>query len=166
MRRLFIESCIAALGVAILVAVSAFAQDPARLAQSTSAGADQPAKAEPQGHAVIIGCLSGPDAKGKFTLRSMTYRTGVEVVGPDDLKTDTGNKVKLTGLWKPGDQSADAGSAKKARKFQATEVEVMAPKCGAPSEKTPVSKEKQQRQEQKQKSAANPPATGTADTPK
>lgn len=159
MRRFLIESCIAALGVAIVVAVSVFAQDPARPAQSNSAAADQPANAEPQGHTVIIGCLSGPDAKGKFTLRSMTYRTGVEVLGPDDLKTDAGGKVKLTGLWKPGDPSAEASSAKKARRFQATTVEVMAAKCDAPSEKTPVSKEKQQRQQQKQKTNSNPPAS-------
>jgi hypothetical protein len=157
MRRLLIESCIAALGVAIVVAGPAFTQDAASVARSNSAAADQPA--EPQGHTVIIGCLSGPDAKGKFTLRSMTYRTGVEVVGPDDLKTDAGGKVKLTGLWKPGDQSADGSSAKKARRFQATTVEVMAAKCDAPSEKTPVSKEKQQRQQQKQKTNSNPPAS-------
>ena len=153
------KSYVAALVVTIVIAVPAFEQDAAGAALNAQAATDQPTKAEPEGHTVLIGCLTGPDAKGKFTLRSMAYRTGVEVVGPDDLKDDSGIKVKLTGLWKPGDQPADAGAAKKARKFQATAVEVMAPKCDAPSEKTPVSKEKQQRQQQKQKSSANPPAS-------
>src|SRR5271165_7454986 len=131
-----------------------------------------------KGHTTLIGCLSGPDKDGTYTLRSMSQRTGVEVFGPADLKSASGSKVKLTGSWKPGDQPVKAGSAKKAGRFRATDLEVMAATCEAPSEKTPVSKEKQQRQQQKQieqkieqqqqqqqkqDSSANPPASGDTD---
>ncbi len=53
---------------------------------------------------------------------------------------------------------------KEARKFQATEIEVLAQKCEAPSETTPVSKEKQQKQQQKQK--ANASTNGDSTSPK
>ncbi len=158
MRRFVLKSCIA-LAVTMLVAAAALPQSAASAAQSTSTSTDQPVKAEPQGHTVLIGCLSGPDGDGNYTIRSMTYRTGVEVIGPDDLRNVSGGKVKLTGWWKPSDQPAEASSAKKARKFQVTAIEAITPNCQAPSEKTPVSKEKQQRQQQKQKSSANPPAS-------
>jgi hypothetical protein len=143
---------ICTLAFAILIGMVAYAQDPATKSQDT--GADQAAKAaEPKSGTTLIGCLSGPDSDGKFTLRSMSHRTGVEVFGPIELKDDSGSKVKLTGSWKPLDQPAVKG--KEARKFQATEIEVLAQKCEAPSETTPVSKEKQQKQQQKQKSGAN-----------
>jgi len=151
------------LALAILVSALGLAQDK---------------PAEDKGHATLIGCLSGPDKNGNYTLHSMSYRTGVEVFGPDDLKSASGSKVKLTGSWQPGDQPVKAGSAKKAGRFRATDLEVMAATCEAPSEKTPVSKEKQQRQQQKQieqkieqqqqqqqkqDSSANPPASGDTD---
>src|SRR5271165_2562587 len=65
--------------------------------QDNSAGTtDQATKpAEPKGGTTLIGCLSGPDSDGKFTLRSMSHRTGVEVFGPGNLKDDSGSKVKL-----------------------------------------------------------------------
>lgn len=146
-------------------------------------GLAQDKPADDKGHATLIGCLSGPGKDGKYTLRSMSQRTGVEVFGPDDLKSASGSKVKLTGSWKPGDQPVKAGSAKRAGKFQATELEVMAATCEAPIEKTPVSKEKQQRQQQeqiehqieqqqhqqqqqKQDSSANRPASGDTSNPK
>jgi hypothetical protein len=116
--------------------------------------------AEPQGHTTLIGCLSGPDASGKYTLRSMEHRTGVEVFGSDDLKKGSGDKVKLTGAWKPGDKPAVKG--KESRRFQASEVEVTSETCQAPSEKTPVSKQKQQKQQQK----SSPPASGDTTPPK
>ncbi len=124
---------------------------PAQESDATSAGqAANPA--EPKG-TTLIGCLSGPDSDGKFLLRSMSHRTGVAVFGPDNLKDDSGSKVKLTGSWKPGDQPAVKG--KESRKFQATDIEVLAQKCEAPSEKTPVSKEKQQKQQQKSSGSAS-----------
>jgi hypothetical protein len=128
--------------------------------QDTSAAvAAQSSKpAEEKGGTTLIGCLSGPDSDGKFTLRSMSHRTGVEVFGPENLKDDAGSKVKLTGSWRPGEQPAVKG--KESRTFQATDLEVLAQKCEVPSEKTPVSKGKQQ----KQKSDAN--ASGDATTPK
>lgn len=108
----------------------------------------------------LIGCLAGPDKSGKFMLRNMNYRTGVEILGsPDDLKSDSGSKVKLTGQWQalaPAPASSTASSSTKMqsqsqskatpaqpmKRFQVTDIEVIAQKCQPPSEVTPVSKEK------------------------
>src|ERR1022692_1386316 len=99
----------------------------------------------------LIGCLSGPNADGKYVLTSMQHRTGVKVLGPDDLKHDSGSKVKLTGAWEASPQQQPHVNAKATRRFQTTAVEVLAQHCEVPSEKTRVSKEKQrQRQEQQQ----------------
>lgn len=143
---------------AILTSVGAHSQDNSAISTGQAAKST-----EPKGGTVLIGCLTGPDGDGKFTLRSMSHRTGVEVFGPENLKDDSGSKVKLTGSWKPSDQPTAKG--KESRKFQATEIEVMAEKCEEPSEKTPVSKAKQQKQQQKQKSSTNAPAGGDT-TPK
>ena len=149
-----------ALALAILISVPVFPQSTDTPARSA---ADQAAKpTEHKDSTTVIGCLSGPDTKGKYTLRSMTYRTGVEVFGADDLKIGSGSKVKLTGSWKPGDQPPVKG--RETRKFKASEVEVLAEKCQPPSETTPVSKEKQQQQQQKQKNSN--PATGGTTPPK
>jgi hypothetical protein len=154
---------IGAFALVILIGLQVFAQDTGAATQT--APADEAAKlADHKDGTTIIGCLSGPDTNSKYTLRSMTYRTGVEVFGPVDLKTDSGSKVKLTGSWRPGDQPKVKGQ--ETRKFRATQVEVLEQKCEAPSEKTPVSKQKQQRQQQKQKSSANPPASGDTTNPK
>lgn len=101
----------------------------------------------------IIGCLAGPDKDGNYTLRSMAHRTGVQVVGPEDLKNDSGSKVKLTGQWQALPASPEPGASSQpskeksgeARRFQASEVEVLAQKCKPPAETTPVSKEKPQK---------------------
>src|ERR1019366_826663 len=99
----------------------------------------------------LIGCLNGPNTEGKYVLTSMQHRTGVQVLGPDDLKHDSGSKVKLTGSWEASPQQQPHVNAKATRRFQTTAVEVLAQHCEVPSEKTPVSKEKQrQRQEQQQ----------------
>jgi hypothetical protein len=91
----------------------------------------------------LIGCLAGPDKQGKYTLRSMNHRTGVEVLGPDDLKKDSGAKVKLTGKWEaPSPSQQPANSSVEMRRFQVTDVEVMAKTCSVPAETTPVSKNK------------------------
>jgi len=93
----------------------------------------------------VIGCLSGPDKEGKYLLRSMHYRTGVQVLGGDDLKTDSGSKVKLTGQWEaPTSPVKDANAQGPMRRFQATQIEVLATKCGAPAETAPVDKMKKQ----------------------
>jgi hypothetical protein len=148
-----------ALALASLINVQVFAQTTD---MATQAGKPEQAgkPAEPQGHTTLIGCLSGPDTSGKYTLRSMEHRTGVDVVGSDDLKKGSGDKVKLTGLWKPGDNPAIKG--KESRKFQASEVEVMSETCQTPSEKTPVSKQKQEKQQQK----SSTPASTDTTTPK
>ena len=105
----------------------------------------------------LIGCLIGPDKDGRFMVRNMTHRMGVQVVGPNDLKSDSGSKVKLTGQWQPlpPDQQpvAPPSSGKsqqpekkpETHRFQATDVEVLDQKCTPPSETTPVSKNKTQK---------------------
>lgn len=106
----------------------------------------------------LVGCLVGPDKDGKFIVRSMAHRAGVQVVGPDDLKNDSGSKVKLTGQWQPlpPDQQpvAPAHSVGKSEqperkpethRFQATDIEVVAQKCTPPADTTPVSKNKAQK---------------------
>jgi hypothetical protein len=90
----------------------------------------------------LIGCLQGPDKDGKFTLRNMSYRTGVQVLGPENLQTDTGSKVKLTGQWQAVQLQAQNANSTEMRRFQVTEVEVVASTCHAPSETTPESKQK------------------------
>lgn len=106
----------------------------------------------------LIGCLIGPDKNGQFVVRNMSHRTGVQVVGPDDLKNDSGSKVKLIGQWQPlpTDQlppqpprppgtSHQPERKPETQRFQATDVEVMAQKCTPPAETTPVSKNKPQK---------------------
>jgi len=93
----------------------------------------------------LIGCLSGPDKDGKYVLRSMSHRTGVQVLGPEDLKKDSGAKVKLTGKWEAPLPSEQGSIASEMRRFQVTDVEVMSKTCSAPSETTPVSKNKKQK---------------------
>jgi hypothetical protein len=157
------------LTLAMLIGVGAPPLSPAlgeaglQSQDTNAAGTGQsPKPAEEKGGTTLIGCLSGPDSDGKFTLRSMSHRTGVEVFGPGNLTDDAGNKVKLTGSWKPGEQPAVKG--KESRTFQATDIEVLAERCEVPSEKTPLSKGKQQKQQQKQESEAN--ANGDATNPK
>jgi len=157
-QPLFMRFCSTAVVLMILCAVSAWAQSQAKPAGGSAP--DQAAKpAEPQGHTTLIGCLSGPDVNGKFTLHSMSHRTGVEVFGAEDLKNASGGKVQLTGLWKPPDDPGGTNGVKKERKFQASTVEVLSEKCESPSEKTPVSKQKQAKEPQKQKNSTNPPTT-------
>lgn len=100
----------------------------------------------------LIGCLSGPDKDGKYVLTSMQHRTGVQVLGPDDLKNDSGSKVKLTGAWEasPEQRQQPQAKAKEARRFQVTAIAVLSPHCTAPSVTTPVSKAKQQQRKEQQ----------------
>jgi hypothetical protein len=89
----------------------------------------------------------------------MKYRSGVEVLGPNNLETAAGQKVKLTGEWVPASDSQDAATDKKNRRFQATSFEVLAEKCPPPAETTPISKKKQQQQKaaaSQNKSSNNP----------
>lgn len=107
----------------------------------------------------VIGCLGGPDSGGHFTLKSMQYRSGVEVLGPNNLENAAGQKVKLTGQWVPPSDSQDAATDKKNRRFQATSFEVLAEQCPSPAETTPISKKKQQQQKaaaSQSKSSNNP----------
>jgi len=94
----------------------------------------------------VIGCLSGPDFDGHYELRSMQYRNGVDVVGPDELTRAEGSKVKLTGQWVPIADVETVKGEKKIRRFEATSFEVMADKCSPPAETTPINKKKQQQQ--------------------
>lgn len=111
--------------------------------QDTSATTgDQITKPGAAKGSTLTGCLSGPDQQGKFILRSMSYRTGVEILGPANLKDDSGSKVRLTGQWEPAKAPSQDQNTTQLRRFQVTDVEVVAAKCHAPSETTPVSKEK------------------------
>lgn len=163
------------LTLTIMMSLPAWAQNSAQQPQSpppraanatqdnSAVSGDQVTKPAGAKSSTLIGCLSGPDSNGRYTLRSMEHRTGLQVLGPDDLKSDSGSKVKLTGWWIPGDQPAESTKGKESRKFQASEVEVLAQKCVAPSETTPVSKKKQQQEQQKQKSTAG--ASGDTASP-
>ena len=90
----------------------------------------------------LIGCLAGPDKDGKFVLSNMNNRAGVQILGPDNLKNDSGSKVKLTGQWQPAQSPAQDKNTTEMRRFQVTDVEVVAQTCHPPSATTPVSKEK------------------------
>ena len=161
------------LALAAAISIPALTQEPATTPQSSSPPGNTPAEQQknaasatkdnsgisgdqvtkPAGAkgTTLIGCLNGPNTEGKYVLTSMQHRTGVQVLGPDDLKHDSGSKVKLTGSWEASPQQQPHVNAKATRRFQTTAVEVLAQHCEVPSEKTPVSKEKQrQRQEQQQ----------------
>jgi hypothetical protein len=97
----------------------------------------------------IVGCLAGPDADDLYTLTSMQHRTGVEVVGSDELKKGAGAKVKLTGSWEPLPGS-EGKKGDATRRFKATDVAVLEAKCQAPEAVTPLSKKKQQQQQAQQ----------------
>lgn len=152
MRYLF--KCLLLAGVVGSAALGA-AQDPtasgtgqlqkpqnARSAtQDTSAtSGDQITKPAGAKTATLIGCLSQPDADGHLKLNSMQYRSGIEVVGPNDLPGAAGKKVKLMGKWEA------AADAKSGKKFQAASFDVLADKCSVPAETNPVSKQKVRKQ--------------------
>jgi hypothetical protein len=112
---------------------------------NSGASGDQITKPAGAKEATVIGCLTGPDKDGKYMLHNMAHRSGVQVLGADEMKNDSGSKVKLTGQWQPIPQAQlDKKSLEKDR-FQATDVEVLAPKCKPPGETTPVSKNKPQK---------------------
>jgi hypothetical protein len=92
-----------------LPATPAQQQDNAASANQDTSGTsgDQLTKPAAAKGSTLIGCLAGPDKDGKFMLRNMTHRSGVQVVGPNDLKNDSGSKVKLTGQWQPLPQSQE-----------------------------------------------------------
>ena len=111
---------------------------------STTSG-DQITKPAGAKGSTLIGCLEGPDKDGKYQVRNMAHRYGVQVMGSDDLKADSGSKVKLTGQWRPLPESEQDKTSHETHRFQATDVEVLAQTCKPPSETTPVSKNKAQK---------------------
>lgn len=143
------------------------AQPSAKAAGQQGSAVEAAKPAEPEGHKTMIGCLAGPDNSGKYLLRSMEHRTGVEVFGSDELKKGSGEKVKLTGSWASVDEPAVKG--KEGRRFRVSEVEVISESCSSPSEQTPISKEKQAKQAQQQKKKqqqSSAPSSGDATNPK
>lgn len=121
-------------------------QDNAASATQDTSGTtgDQITKPAAAKGTTLIGCLQGPNKDGKYTLRSMSHRTGVQVLGAsDDLKSDTGSKVKLTGQWQTSAQASS--TTKEMPRFQATDIEVLAQRCSAPSEVNPVDQNKPQK---------------------
>jgi hypothetical protein len=129
MRRLVIGI----VGAGVLAGISC-AQEPAAPAQSAKG-------------TTLIGCLAGPDVDDHYTLTSMQHRTGVEVVGGEELKKGAGTKVKLTGSWEalPG---MDPKKGDAARRFKAAEISVVEETCTAPSQTTPVTKKKEAQKKQ------------------
>ena len=112
---------------------------------NSGASGDQITKPAGAKEATVIGCLTGPDKNGKYMLHNMSHRFGVQVMGADELKNDSGSKVKLTGQWQPiPPGELDKKSPEKDR-FQATDVEVMAQNCKPPAATNPVSKTKPQK---------------------
>lgn len=113
-------------------------QENAASAQKDTSGASGDQVTKPAGakSKTVIGCLAGPDGDGHYTLNSMRFRSGVQVLGPDNLSSAAGQKVKLTGDW------VSDGASHEQRRFQATRFDVMADKCPSPTEKTPVGKKK------------------------
>lgn len=109
---------------------------------NSATSGDQITKPAAKG-STLIGCLAGPDKQGKFVLRNMSYRMGVQILGSDDLKNNSGSKVKLTGQWEAAQSPAQDKNTTEMRRFQVTDVEVVASTCHPPSETTPVSKQKQ-----------------------
>ena len=140
------------LTLAAAISIPALTQEPATppVEQQTNAASgtkdnsgisgDQVTKPAGAKGTTLIGCLSGPDTDGKYELRSMQHRTGVQVLGPDDLKNDSGSKVKLTGAWEALPQQSPQTKAKEARRFQVTAVEVLSPHCTPPARKRPSAK--------------------------
>ena len=109
---------------------------------SSGTTGDQITKPPAAKGSTLTGCLAGPDKDGKFVLRNMSYRSGVQILGPDELKNDSGSKVKLTGQWQPAQPPSQDENTTKMRRFQVTDVEVVAQKCHPPSETTPESTQK------------------------
>jgi hypothetical protein len=96
---------------------------------STNTG-DQTTKPMGAKVSTLNGCLSGPDKDGTYVLRSRQHRDGVQVLGGDDLKADSGSKVKLTGQWEAAvSGQTDANTSTAMRRFQVTQVEVLAEGC-------------------------------------
>jgi hypothetical protein len=167
--------------IALAMSLSAKAQDPATQSgtppvsgdkQSNAASATQDNSAisgdqvtKPAGAkgSTVIGCLSAPDPEGHLMLRNMQYRSGIEVLGPNDLNTAAGQKVKLTGKWVPlaaaqksPTSAQEAAGKQEARRFQASSFEVLAEKCSQPAENTPMSKKKEKQQKAASATQNNP----------
>ncbi len=122
--------------LATAISISALTQEPATTPQNSSPPGNTPAEQQknaasatkdnsgisgdqvtkPAGAkgTTLIGCLNGPNAEGKYVLTSMQHRTGVQVLGPDDLKNDSGSKVKLTGSWEANPQQQPQAKPKEA----------------------------------------------------
>src|SRR3954454_24344120 len=64
-------------------------KNAAQAAKDTSATTgDQITKPAAAKGSTLIGCLSGPNHDGKFILHNMSNRSGVEILGPSNLKDD------------------------------------------------------------------------------
>jgi hypothetical protein len=112
---------------------------------NSGASGDQITKPAGAKEATVIGCLTGPDKNGRYSLHSMSHRFGLQVLGSDELKKDSGSKVKLTGQWQPLPPSDLDKKSPETKRFQATDVEVLAAKCKPPGETPPVSTSKPQK---------------------
>ncbi len=166
------KSSLYLLMLVIAISTSALSQEPATTQQASPAPGNTPAEKQrnadsatqdnsgisgdqvtkPAGAkgTTLIGCLKGPSTEGQYVLTSMQHRTGIQILGPDDLKKDAGTKVKLTGSWEASSPQQLQANAKETRRFQVTAIEVLSQHCQVPTEKTPVSKQKQRQRELQQ----------------
>src|SRR5580658_3409326 len=55
---------------------------------NSGASGDQITKPAGAKEATVIGCLTGPDKNGRYSLHSMSHRFGLQVLGSDELKKD------------------------------------------------------------------------------
>ena len=134
---------IAAIFFACIGLSALYGQGPAAVSALQDSGTQSGQPGAAKGSSVT-GCLSGPDGDDIYTLRSMQHRTGVQVVGPDDLKDASGGKVKLTGSWESiPTPYKPRYKGEELRRFKAKEVEVLSQSCEPPSPTSPPKQKKQ-----------------------
>ncbi|HEV2022507.1 MAG TPA: hypothetical protein VGQ94_08250, partial [Terriglobales bacterium] len=90
------------------------ASTPAKTSTASTTKSTTHTKAAAAGpkESTMTGCLSGPNADGEYLVKNGNHRSGMEVVGMNDLKTHVGHKVKLTGTWVKESPEVEAKEAK------------------------------------------------------
>lgn len=100
------------------------------------------------GTKTMVGCLSGPNAEGQFTLQAGKGKE-FQISSSQDLKPHVGHKVKVTGTWEKAEASADASSTEKkehqhgGKHLKVSNIEHMADTCDVSALAPESVKEKQ-----------------------
>ncbi|HXE91849.1 MAG TPA: hypothetical protein VNK82_12905 [Terriglobales bacterium] len=119
--------CTLVLSVAVTLAAQQADQPSDKpAAKPTQAKATSPAPEEK----TLVGCLTGPDASGAYTLTNPAGNKPVQLVSTEDLKAHVGHQVKVSGQW----EEAAAAGGKAEKKWKADKVEMMSATC--PTEKS------------------------------